>query len=285
MQLCKLNDGPGRSRVGCVQAGQVQLLLTDPARGLFSLSDLLFHADPLAIIEELVDDRMTSFPVNPRTLLAPIDRQEVWAAGVTYRRSKEARETESKGASSFYDRVYSAERPELFFKANPERVVGPGGVVRVRRDSKWSVPEPELAVYVSPDMRIVGYGIGNDVSARDIEGDNPLYLPQAKVYDQSCALGPVVTLPSRFPPRDQVVIELVIERSSSVVFRGSTRLSEMVRTLESLVDWLGRENSFPNGAVLLTGTGVVPPDDFTLKNGDRVSIEITGIGKLINMVA
>jgi 2-dehydro-3-deoxy-D-arabinonate dehydratase len=147
------------------------------------------------------------------------------------------------------------------------------------------VPEPELAVYVAPDLRIVGYSIGNDMSARDIEGENPLYLPQAKVYNQSCALGPVVTLPADFPPADKVAIELTIERGQQVAFRGSTRLSEMARSLESLVDWLARENSFPHGAVLLTGTGVVPPDDFSLAGGDRITIEVTGIGKLVNMVA
>jgi len=285
MQLCKLNDGPGRSRVGLVQSGQVQLLLNDPARNLFTLSDLLFCPDPIEVVEQLIDDRMTSFPVNPRAFLAPIDRQDVWAAGVTYQRSKEAREQESQTAASHYDRIYSAKRPELFFKANSERVVGPGGIVRVRRDSGWTVPEPELAVYVAPDLRIVGFGVGNDMSARDIEGENPLYLPQAKVYDQSCSLGPVVTLPDGFPPRDQIVIDMTIERGQAIAFHGSTQLSKMVRTLEGLVEWLGRENTFPHGAVLLTGTGVVPPDEFSLQSGDLITIEITGIGRLVNRVA
>jgi 2-dehydro-3-deoxy-D-arabinonate dehydratase len=285
MQLCKLNDGPGRSRVGLVQGGQVQLLLNDPARSLFSLSDLLFSPDPIEVVEQLIDDRMTSFPVSPRALLAPIDRQDVWAAGVTYQRSKEAREQESQGAASYYDRVYGAKRPELFFKATADRVVGPGGIVRVRRDSRWTVPEPELAVYIAPDLRIVGFGIGNDMSARDIEGENPLYLQQAKVYDQSCSIGPVVTLTDGFPARDQIGIEMTIERGREIVFQGSTQLSKMVRTLESLVEWLGRENTFPHGAVLLTGTGVVPPDDFSLQSSDQITIEITGIGKLMNRVA
>ncbi len=284
MQLCKLNDGPGRSRVGLLQSGQVQLLLSDPARGLLTLSDLLFFSEPLDAVEQLIDDRMTSFPISQKSLLAPIDRQDVWAAGVTYMRSKKAREQESKGAASYYDLVYAAKRPELFFKATAERVVGPGGVVRVRRDSSWTVPEPELAVYVSPDLRIVGFSIGNDMSARDIEGENPLYLPQAKVYDRSCALGPVVTLAEALPPRDQVMIEMTIERGTGTAFHGSTHLNQMARTLESLVEWLGCENSFPNGAVLLTGTGVVPPDDFSLKTGDQITIEITGIGKLVNRV-
>jgi 2-dehydro-3-deoxy-D-arabinonate dehydratase len=285
MQLCKLNDGPGRSRVGLVQSGQVHLLLSDPARSLFTLSDLLFSPSPTEIVEQLIDDRMTSFPINPKALLAPVDRQDVWAAGVTYQRSKVAREQESQGASSYYDRVYGAKRPELFFKATAERVVGTGGFVRVRRDSTWTVPEPELAVYVAPDLRIVGFSIGNDMSARDIEGENPLYLPQAKVYDRSCSLGPYVTLAEGFPPREQIAIEMTIERGTAVAFHGSTHLSQMVRTLESLVEWLGRESSFPNGAVLLTGTGVVPPDDFNLQSGDQIIIEINGIGRLINRVA
>lgn len=285
MQLCKLHSPTGPARVGFVQSGQVSLLLSDPARGFNTLSDILFADDPVEVIEQLIDDRMTSFPVKTDDFVAPIDRQEVWAAGVTYKRSKVAREQESQSAASFYDKVYAAPRPELFFKATAERVVGPLQEVRVRADSKWSVPEPELAVYLSPDLRIVGYGIGNDMSARDIEGENPLYLPQAKIYNQSCALGPVVALPAFFPPREQVTIELTIERDQRTVFQGSTRLTEMARKLDELVRWLGRDNSFPHGAVLLTDTGVVPPDDFTLASKDRITIEITGIGKLVNTVA
>src|SRR5262249_17961478 len=185
----------------------------------------------------------------------------------------------------FYDKVYSADRPELFLKATPERVVGPGQPVRVRTDSKWSVPEPELALVVSPDLRIVGYTIGNDMSARDIEGETPLYLPQAKIYKQSCAVGPVITLAAAMPPLPDVEIRLVIRRGRSVVFEGSTTLAQMARTPEALVDWLGRENEFPSGVILLTGTGIVPPDEFTLAPGDDVSISITGIGTLANRVA
>jgi 2-dehydro-3-deoxy-D-arabinonate dehydratase len=218
------------------------------------------------------------------TLLAPLDRQEVWAAGVTYKRSREARERESVGAAHFYDLVYSADRPELFFKATPHRVVGPGGRVHIRRDSTWSVPEPELAVVLSPHLQIIGYTIGNDMSARDIEGENPLYLPQAKVYDHCCALGPVVTLADSMPPFERVSIRLTIERRGDRVFEGATTLTEMARSCADLVQWLGRDNSFPHGAVLLTGTGVVPPDDFALAAGDLVSIDVTGIGKLTNLV-
>lgn len=284
MQLCKLHSPSGPARVGFVQNGQVSLLTLDPKNGFGSLTDILHAADPSETIERLLDDRMTALPFKPSDLVAPIDHQEVWAAGVTYKRSKVARESESQSAATFYDKVYTAERPELFFKATADRVVGPFQSVRVRADSRWSVPEPELALYLAPDLRIVGYGIGNDMSARDIEGENPLYLPQAKIYSQSCALGPVVTLPSAFPAPDQVTIQLSIEREKQIVFQGSTRLTEMARRLEELVSWLGRDNAFPRGAVLLTGTGVVPPDDFTLVSRDRIAIEISGIGRLINTV-
>jgi 2-dehydro-3-deoxy-D-arabinonate dehydratase len=220
------------------------------------------------------------------TLLPPIDLQEVWAAGVTYLRSKTAREQESAnaGGASFYDKVYTAPRPELFLKAIASRVVGPGQPIRVRADSRWTVPEPELALVISPQMKIVGYTIGNDVSARDIEGENPLYLPQAKVYKQSCAIGPCITLASAMPPRETVRIRMTVTRGDAIAFEGDTGLDRMKRPLEELVDWLGRENEFPNGVILLTGTGVVPPDDFTLRAGDVVSITIDGIGTLTNPV-
>ena len=231
-----------------------------------------------------MDESARSVPLEDLTLLAPIDRQEVWAAGVTYQRSQQARERESVGAAKYYDLVYSAERPELFFKATPHRVAGPGDFVHIRHDSKWSVPEPELALVLSPKLQLVGYTIGNDMSARDIEGENPLYLPQAKVYDHSCALGPVITLADSMPPLHQVTIRLTIVRDGDKVFAGSTSLSAMKRSLEDLIRWLGRENSFPTGVVLLTGTGIVPPDDFSLATGDRIHIDITGIGRLTNIV-
>ena len=195
-----------------------------------------------------------------------------------------AREEESAGAAQFYDKVYTADRPELFMKSTPERVVGPGGNIRVRRDGKWNVPEPELALVVAPDLRIVGYTIGNDVSSRDIEGENPLYLPQAKIYDGACAVGPVVTLAGHLPPLDQVGIRLVIRRAGAVAFEGTTSAGQITRTLESLVGWLGKEYRLPHGAVLLTGTGIVPPDAFSLAIGDVVEITIDGIGTLSNPV-
>jgi 2-dehydro-3-deoxy-D-arabinonate dehydratase len=217
--------------------------------------------------------------------LAPIGSQEVWAAGVTYLRSRTARMEESKdaGGGDFYDRVYAAERPELFFKATSRRVVGPGDFVRVRQDSTWSVPEPELALVVNARGAIAGYTIGNDMSARDIEGENPLYLPQAKVYAESCSLGPCM-LVSRDALPAETAIQLTIARGGAEVFRGETALSRMRRTPEELIAFLFRENAFPDGCVLLTGTGVVPPDDFTLRSGDVIRITIPPIGTLENTV-
>jgi 2-dehydro-3-deoxy-D-arabinonate dehydratase len=278
MQLCKTRLASGDIRVGVIENGHARLL------GPLPLSELLHADDPAATARGLLGDARP-LPLADLTLLPPLDHHEVWAAGVTYKRSREARERESVGAARFYDLVYNADRPELFFKATAARVVGPGGRVRVRRDSRWSVPEPELAVVISPKLKIVGYTIGNDMSARDIEGENPLYLPQAKVYDGSCALGPVVTLAGALPPPEQVTIRLTIERAGRAVFDGSTSLGAMKRTFEDLVSWLGRDNSFPHGAVLLTGTGVVPPDDFALTAGDTIHIDVTGIGRLTNVVS
>jgi 2-dehydro-3-deoxy-D-arabinonate dehydratase len=224
--------------------------------------------------------------LNPATILAPIVGQEVWAAGVTYYRSRDARIAESKetGGSTFYDRVYVAERPELFFKAAGWRVVCPGGVVRIRSDAKWSVPEPELALAINPSGEIIGYTIGNDMSSRDIEGENPLYLPQAKIYDGSCALGPALLLAEEPLPKT-TSIEIVITRNGQTVFAGSTTLAELKREPKQLVEYLFRDQRFPHGVFLLTGTGIVPGDDFTLLAGDAISISIAGIGNLENFVA
>jgi 2-dehydro-3-deoxy-D-arabinonate dehydratase len=221
----------------------------------------------------------------PLTLLAPIGSQEVWAAGVTYYRSRDARMDEAReaGGSSFYDRVYGADRPELFFKCTPGRVVGPGGTVRVRRDSHWSVPEPELVLVVNAAGTVVGYTVGNDVSARDIEGENPLYLPQAKVYDGSCAIGPAVWL-SPTPPDASTAIAIEIVRAGAVVFAGETTVGMIKRTFADLVGYLRRELTFDAGCYLFTGTGIIPPDDFTLASGDEVRITIEPIGTLTNVV-
>lgn len=221
----------------------------------------------------------------PKELLAPIEEQEVWAAGVTYFRSRAARmaESESAGGGDFYDRVYSAERPELFFKTTPHRVVGSGAAVRIRRDSNWNVPEPELALLVSPGGKILGYTAANDMSSRDLEGANPLYLPQAKTYDKCCALGPAIRI-TRDPLPSSTTIDLKIRRGRETVFQSSTTLAEMKRGLEELVGFLYRESSFPKGCILLTGTGIVPPDSFTLAVGDLIEISIDGIGVLANPV-
>jgi 2-dehydro-3-deoxy-D-arabinonate dehydratase len=216
-------------------------------------------------------------------LPAPLGRQEVWAAGVTFERSREARMEESGREADVYDRVYAAERPELFFKATPHRVVGTGGDVRIRGDSAWNVPEAELALAVNRAGSIFGYTIGNDMSSRSIEGENPLYLPQAKIHDGCCALGPCLLL-SEQPLAPVTEISLRIERAGSEVFRGATRLSQMRRSAGELVEWLFRDNSFPNGCYLLTGTGIVPGNDFTLAPGDVVAITIEPIGILRNRV-
>ena len=223
--------------------------------------------------------------LDPATILAPVVDQEVWAAGVTYYRSRSARIEESKdaGGGTFYDRVYSAERPELFLKATGPRVVGTGDDVRIRSDAKWSVPEPELTLCVNSAGEIVGYTIGNDMSSRDIEGENPLYLPQAKFYDQSCAIGPCVLL-SWEPLPTTTTIQIEIHRDGNPVFAGNTTLAELKRDPKDLVQYLFRDNSFPNGVFLMTGTGVVPEDDFTLMRGDVIRITIEGIGTLQNTV-
>ena len=218
-------------------------------------------------------------------LRAPIAGQEVWAAGVTYLKSREARteEAEAAGGASFYERVYDAERPELFFKSTPHRVRGHRETVRIRQDSKWSVPEPELTLVISAGGKIVGYTVGNDMSARDIEGDNPLYLPQAKVYDGGCAVGPGILLREEpLPPETEIRLEVV--RGDATVFEGTTPLSRMKRTPEELVDYLYRELEFPRGCFLMTGTGIVPPADFTLRVEDEIRVTIDSIGTLINTV-
>lgn len=284
MQLCKVRRTMGEPDVGVVREGRVYFLRRGGPGGPNTLSDFLHADDPAALIASYLDAGDAGTALDHVPLLPPLDQQEVWAAGVTYTRSREARERESAGAARFYDLVYNAQRPELFFKATPRRVVGPGAAVRIRRDSRWNVPEPELALVVSPRMKIVGYSIGNDMSSRDIEGENPLYLPQAKVYDGSCSLGPVVTLAGALPPPEQVTIRLTIARGGAVVFEGSTSLDRMKRSLEDLTAWLGRENHFPDGVILLTGTGIVPPDDFTLEKGDDIAIDITDIGCLKNRV-
>jgi 2-dehydro-3-deoxy-D-arabinonate dehydratase len=251
--------------------------------------DELITRDDLKTYLEKTVSKLPKSANNPledrQALLAPIGNQEVWAAGVTYLRSRAARmeEAKSAGGGDFYDRVYSAERPELFFKATPNRVVGHLGKVAIRSDAKWSVPEPELTLLISPSGKILGYTVGNDMSSRDIEGENPLYLPQAKVYNRACALGPGILISSDpLPASNEIRLEIL--RSGRPVFSGSTLLSNLRRDLTTLVQYLYRDNAFPRGSFLLTGTGIVPPDAFTLNNGDEIRITIEGIGTLINFV-
>ena len=248
--------------------------------------DVLVARENLApFLFSVVQDGKPATSFGSAKLEAPIGSQEVWAAGVTYYRSRSARMAEAKdaGGGDFYDRVYSAERPELFFKSTPNRVAGPGGEVRIRSDAKWSVPEPELTLLVNPRGQIIGYTIGNDMSSRDIEGENPLYLPQAKVYDGSCALGPCILVSSDpLPPTTPIRVE--IERAGKPEFSSVTTLKEMKRSPAELVSYLFRESTFPFGTFLMTGTGIVPPDEFTLAAGDRVHITIDPIGTLQNVV-
>jgi 2-dehydro-3-deoxy-D-arabinonate dehydratase len=253
--------------------------------------DALFTAEaPVAAAAEafvtgtLLDDH--AFSPAGSALRAPIQSQEVWAAGVTYLRSKSARMEESKdaGGGSFYDRIYAAERPELFFKATPHRVVAPGAAVHIRRDSRWNVPEPELTLAIDSRGRIFGYTIGNDMSSRDIEGENPLYLPQAKVYAGCAALGPCLVLTFDLPS-PETAISIEICRAGLPVFSGQTEIGQIKRPLPSLADWLFRENSFPHGCFLMTGTGIVPPDTFTLQSGDEIRITLDPVGTLTNVVA
>jgi 2-dehydro-3-deoxy-D-arabinonate dehydratase len=221
-----------------------------------------------------------------KDLMAPVESQEVWASGVTYLRSKVGRQEESKnaGGSDFYARVYEAERPELFFKATPSRVVPSGGKVRIRKDSTWDVPEPELTLVISSKGKIIGYTIGNDMSSRSIEGENPLYLPQAKTYDGCAAVGPCIYVTEQ-PLPENTTIHLQIERDNKTVFEGSIEINQIKRKFTQLVEFLYRECSFPNGSLLMTGTGIVPGNDFTLKSNDKVSITIEPIGTLVNTVA
>ena len=284
MLVAKIQLPGGDIRLAIVEDQKVRLLDLGQVENCRNLSDLVFSADPLGLARFLIDRDSEPLAHSVCKFLAPIDRQEVWAAGVTYKRSQVARMEESKAGASHYDKVYTAPRPELFFKATPSRVSGPGLPLRIRQDTIWSVPEPELALVISPSLKLVGYTIGNDMSARDIEGENPLYLPQAKLYNECCGLGPWILLPEGPLDRAKTKISLDISRNGRVVFQGETDVNQMARSFDDLISWLGRDNSFPHGAFLLTGTGVVPPDEFSLRAGDSVSITINGIGTLTNPI-
>lgn len=281
MRLIKFTTASNSTpQVGLMDGEQVVPLASGPQ----ALSAILHADDFLHKIQAALASSRQRIDLASIQVNAPIDNQEVWGAGVTYERSKSARQEESEQGGSFYDQVYRAARPELFFKATPSRVVGPNQPIRVRGDSRWCVPEPELALVISPGLKLVGFTIGNDVSARDIEGENPLYLPQAKVYDGCCALGPGITLASFMPAVTDIEIRLEIDRGGTAIYAGDTSAGRMVRSFGELIEWLGRDNHFPGGLILLTGTGIVPSDDFSLQAGDLVRITIDGIGTLENPV-
>ena len=279
MQLVKF-ESSGTVAVGILEDGQVFPL--ELSAEVASLADIFNSNDPAATAQSLKTE--TALPVDSVTLLAPIDHQEVWAAGVTYKRSQTARMEESETSASCYDRVYESPRPELFLKATPHRVSGPGQPLRIRQDATWNVPEPEITCVVNARLELVGFTVGNDMSSRDIEGENPLYLPQAKVYRQCAGLGPCVTLIDAMPSRAETMIRLKIERDGAAVFEGETDVDQMARTFEDLIEYLGRDQEFPEGVFLMTGTGVVPDSDFTLAAGDVVHITIDGIGTLTNPI-
>jgi 2-dehydro-3-deoxy-D-arabinonate dehydratase len=279
---------------GVLADGRIEIVATDAGTNGAFLASLLQLGRPARALEAagrrpittLKADAVLAAPAGAAAphLLPPLDLQEVWAAGVTYERSRVARMEETKGAEDFYDRVYTAERPELFFKGAASRVSGANGPIRIRRDATWNVPEPEIAVLVSARGEIAGYAIANDVSSRDIEGQNPLYLPQAKIYRESCALGPMVWLPADDGGAPVFELTMTIEREGREVFRGRISTSAMRRSFKDLVDWLQRDNVFPSGVWLLTGTGLVPEAGFTLQAGDRVAISVPPIGTLANQV-
>jgi 2-dehydro-3-deoxy-D-arabinonate dehydratase len=286
MKLCRFLPSESSSstpaRVGLLTPDGASVLdLT--AAGWADLSALLDRDDLVSVLGS-IQGSAPARPLSGVRFLPPVDRQEVWAAGVTYLRSKSARMEESDFSATAYDRVYEAPRPEIFFKSLAEKVSGPGGPAGIRADAKWNVPEPELALVLNSRGVVVGYTIGNDMSSRDIEGENLLYLPQAKMYRYSCVLGPCITVGVTETEVRTWTIAIQIERQGAVMFQGETPVSKIKRGFEELASWLNRSQEFPHGAVLLTGTGVVPPNEFTLAVGDVVRIQISGVGELVNTV-
>ena len=282
-RLCRFRpDSGAEPRIGAVIAGERIVDLTHVV--VSSLSDVLDRADPAAHLR-LLRGSEDGVALSEVVLLPPVEHHEVWAAGVTYLRSKSARMEESDFSATAYDRVYDADRPEIFFKSLGAKVVGPDEHVGIRKDARWSVPEPELALVMNAHGRLVGCTVGNDMSSRDIEGENLLYLPQAKVYDRSCSLGPWITLVADDDVIRQWTIAVAIRRGGETVFAGETGIDQIKRTFADLIDHLWRSQHFPHGVVLLTGTGVVPDESFTLAANDHVTITISGIGTLENTVA
>jgi 2-dehydro-3-deoxy-D-arabinonate dehydratase len=281
MKLCRFQDAQNQTRVGLMLDDDAVLDLT---AGIGAIEPLLESDDLVPWLTSLATQNLPLHPLSEIRLRTPIERQEVWAAGVTYLRSKTARMEESGFSANAYDRVYEAARPEIFFKSLPEKVVSPGEPVGIRQDARWNVPEPELVVVLNSRGHIVGYTIGNDMSSRDIEGENLLYLPQAKIYQRSCAIGPWITVGVSEADARNWTIRLEIRRDNGMIFEGETSVGQIKRSFVELAQFLFRSQVFPHGAVLLTGTGIVPPDNFTLEPDDQVLISISGIGTLHNIV-
>jgi 2-dehydro-3-deoxy-D-arabinonate dehydratase len=282
MKLCRFKDKKGEIRIGMVTEDSALVDLTPV--GIHEMGAVLESDAPLACLKQTGWQKLPRIALSEVVLCAPVERQEVWAAGVTYLRSKTARMEESNFSALAYDRVYEAARPELFFKSLGEKVAASGEPVGIRRDARWSVPEPELALLMNSRGEIVGCTIGNDMSSRDIEGENLLYLPQAKIYEGSCALGPWLVLGASEAVARAWRIHLGIMRGGLTVFAGETMVDRLKRNFNELAAFLFRSQKFPHGAVLLTGTGIIPPDNFTLQAGDQVEIRIDGIGSLRNTV-
>ena len=283
MKICRFKNKTDDVRIGLVTDNSTLQDLT--SAGITELFPLLENDDPVEKLGQIMKQNLPRIPLAEVTLLAPVERQEVWAAGVTYLRSKTARMEESDFSATAYDKVYAAERPEIFFKSLAEKVVATGEAVGIRRDARWNVPEPELALVLNSRGKIVGHTIGNDMSSRDIEGENLLYLPQAKTYHRSCALGPWIYLGATETTAREWKIKIQIRRGGQSVFAGETSVGQIKRSFEELAGFLFRSQVFPYGVILLTGTGVVPPDTFTLHEQDLIEIEISGIGLLKNVVA
>ncbi|MBL9135709.1 MAG: fumarylacetoacetate hydrolase family protein [Verrucomicrobiales bacterium] len=281
MKICRFQVGANAPRIGILLDDAIVDLAI---AGIGTLTELLETTALPARLGELVRRPLPRVPLTEARLLSPVEHQEIWAAGVTYLRSKAARMEESSFSARAYDQVYEASRPELFYKSSPEKAVGPGDAVGIRSDARWSVPEPELALVLNSRGEVAGFTVGNDMSSRDIEGENLLYLPQAKIYHRSCAIGPCIVVGVTDADARTWSIDLEIRRGDQTVFHGETSVSRMKRLFGELAEWLFRSQKFPRGAILLTGTGIVPPDNFTLQPGDRVRIRISGIGVLQNEV-
>jgi 2-dehydro-3-deoxy-D-arabinonate dehydratase len=281
MKLCRFLS-QNQIRIGILNDGGTISNLS--SAGVAAMTPLLEREDLAEYLKDLLSKKLPEVSASEARLLPPVERQEIWAVGVTYLRSKKARMEESDFSATAYDKVYEAPRPELFFKSMPEKVVGPGDTVGIRRDATWNVPEPELALVLNSRGEIVGFTVGNDMSSRDIEGENLLYLPQAKIYDRACAVGPCIVVGANEEKARGWTISVQISRAGNVVFSGQTSISQIKRTFAEMAGYLFRSQTFPNGAILLTGTGVVPGDDFTLQPEDGIRIEISGIGVLENKV-